>query len=102
MRPAAPATTSRISFMIDLPRSHSYPVYNPRRPQGKASAKVAAPPFLLPNCAFSRELHHRVVIAIVYVRFDSGPHSMRARVARRAGGTLGVLRFMTGRRQFPQ
>jgi hypothetical protein len=54
--------------MIDLPRSHSYPVHNPRRPQGKASAKAD----LLPNCALTSELRHRAVIAIDYVRFDHG------------------------------
>jgi hypothetical protein len=59
--------------MIDLPRAHSYPVYIPRQPQGKAWAKAAAPPFSLSNCGFSSERRHRVVIAIVYVRFDSGP-----------------------------
>ncbi|MGB6175445.1 MAG: hypothetical protein WBF43_03675 [Methylocella sp.] len=59
--------------MTDLPRSHSYPVDNPRHPQGKARAKAAAPPFLLPNCAFGSELRHRAVIAIVYARIDSGP-----------------------------
>jgi hypothetical protein len=50
--------------MIDLPRSHSYPVYNPRRPQGKALAKAAAPPFLLSNCASGTNHRHRAVMTI--------------------------------------
>jgi hypothetical protein len=102
MRPAAPATTSRIPFMIDLPRSHSYPVFNPRRPQGKARAKAAAPPLLLPNRASGTNLRHRAVMAIFYVRYDHGMLINHVPGSRRAGGTPGVLRFRTGRRQFPK
>jgi hypothetical protein len=50
--------------MADLPRTHSYPVYIPRRPQGKARAKETAPAFLSPNCASGANLRHRAVMAI--------------------------------------
>jgi hypothetical protein len=49
--------------MADLPRTHSYPVYIPRRPQGKALAKETAPALVSPNCASGANLLHRAVMA---------------------------------------
>jgi hypothetical protein len=46
------------------PANHSYPVYIPPRPQGKARAKETAPAFLSPNCASGANHGHRAVMAI--------------------------------------